>query len=85
MQLSAFLEELTVFLEEADMRETALRMALLRPGITEIDVEAVYLARCKDILDVIDVKDQQANILEFLFRDLLRAEYRTSCCISMPM
>ena len=55
------------------MRETALRMAFLRPGITEIDVEAVYLARRKDILDVIDVKDQQANILEFLFRDLLRS------------
>ena len=46
-------------------------MALLRPRVAEVDVEAVHLALCEDVLDVIDVEDEQAHILELLLRNLL--------------
>ena len=46
-------------------------MALLRPRIAEVDVEAVDFALAEDVLDVVDVKDKQAHILELFLRDLL--------------
>ena len=54
------------------MRKPALRVALLRPGVAEIDVEAIHLARRKNLLDVIDIEDQQAHVRELQLRHLLR-------------
>ena len=65
VNLAALTEEPCVAVEETAIRQAPLGMALLGPGVAEIDEEAVYFAGRKNIFQPGHVEAQELDVVHF--------------------
>ncbi len=64
MQFAVRLQNSPILVEKIDVRQTAFRMFVSRPRITEIDVNAIDFMFGKNLVDVCDIKDGKSDIAE---------------------